>query len=136
MGHQKDSLRRYGATGPKFEQLAAEGIGAQYIKGRKGFIETEQFRLHRQGAGKTHLLTHTARELTRKGRLKPIEPNLVDECFGALGRHAGRKPTGPERDFDVLQHRQPGKEGKALKYDGHVWVDTGHRLAAIQYTPF
>ena len=43
---------------------------------------------------------------------------------------------GQERHFDVLLDGQPGKEGKALKHNGGVWVDAETRACHDQYAAF
>ena len=98
-----------------------EHLGDHFgVKGRSGFVEEHDVRLHAQRAGNRHALLLTTGELSRKlaGLLGDSHPFQV--LHGRLFRFALRTPAYPHgRQGAILQYRQMGKQVEVLEHHAH-----------------
>ena len=125
--HHEHRLDRHPAFAPQIEQIGTQRLRRQHVERRKGFIHQQNFRPDDERAGKANALAHTARQLLRIGTFKTVETDEVDGCERPLAPLGRSDALSLETKLDVLQHRQPGKERKALKNHGNVGIGAKNR---------
>ena len=129
MSHQKNRLRWNCLLVPQLHQLTAQILRRQHIEGRERLVHKEHFRLHHQGASESDPLPHSPGQLLGIRCLKTVETHRVQDLETLFAPLLARNSASHQRRFHVLQHRQPGKQGKALKDDAYVGVRLHNRLA-------
>ncbi len=135
VGSHEDGPGGDDAAGPQFQQFAPEGLGAEDVQGRKGLVQAQEFRLHRHGPGKSHLLEHAAGKFPGVGVLEAVQAYAVQQIQGPGGAQFGGHAPGLEGHFDVFLDRQPGKQGKGLEDDGGMGIHPVQRLAPVEHVP-
>ncbi len=126
--HDEDRLCRNRLLLPKLQQFTAQVLRRQHVQGREGLVHKQHFGLDDQCPRESDALPHPAGELLRIGCLKSVQTDGVENlqaAFAPLGSiHAARL----QWSFDVLKHRQPRKQRKALKHDRHIHIGRCNRL--------
>ena len=118
VGDQDDALDRQFAVAPQLDQVGAQIFRGQNVERAERLVHQQNIGMHHHGAGEADALAHAAGQFARIGAFITVKPDQIDggkrPCadFG-LGQAQCLKPQ-----FHILQHRQPGKQGKALKYHG------------------
>ena len=135
VGHDEDGGRRHLLVEPQLQQLGAQVFGGEDIERRERLVHEEHFRLDHQRARKADALLHAAGELFGIGGFEAVETDGVDHLQRALVALDGAHATRHQRRFDVLQHREPGKQREALEDDGDIRNLPVHRLAVPQHVP-
>src|SRR5271166_130015 len=105
---------------PQLQEFAAEVLGGKNIEGREWFVHKQHLGFHNQRPREADPLLHTARELFRIRCLEAVEPNRVQRVYAARAPLGRRNASRFQRSFDVLEHREPREQCKALEYDGDV----------------
>src|SRR5580704_13677447 len=116
----EDCPRRHLLVDPELEQFGAQVFGSQHVERGERLIHEEHFGLDHQSARESDTLLHTAGKFLGIRRLEAIESDRVDHLQGALVAFDRADAASHQRSLNVLQYREPGKQRKTLKDDGHV----------------
>src|ERR1035437_2457236 len=73
-------------------------------------------------------LLHAAGQFLRVGAFKAVQTNRVQYFHAAVAAHIGGNAARLQWGFNIFQHREPGKECKALKNDGDIDLRAGNGL--------
>ena len=128
--HDHDALGRDPPLRPQIEQIVAQGLGGQHVELRKRLVEQQNVGIDDEGAGKADALPHAAGQLLRIGALEPVQADDVDRFDRAPPPLGGGDALRFQAQFDIAEHRQPRKQGKALEDHRDAAYRTGYRLAA------
>ena len=126
--HDENGLGGHGLLGPQLQQFAAQVLGGKHVERGERLVHEKDFRLDDQGARKADPLPHAAGEFLGIGCLKAVQAHRIQHLHAAVMALGGRHAAGLQRSFHIFQHRQPGKERKALKHDRDVDVCVGDGL--------
>ena len=120
VGDDEDSLRGDGLFLPELEEFGAEVFGGEDVQRGEGLVHEEDFGFDDESTGEANALTHAAGEFLGVGALEAVEADGIEHLEAALAAFGGGHAAGFEDGFDIVEHREPGEEGKALKDDGDV----------------
>ena len=126
--HDEDGLRGDGLLLPQFQKFAAQVLGRQHVQRGERLVHKQHLGLDHQRAREADPLPHPARELLRIGGLKSVQTDGVENLHRALAPLGRLHPARLQGCLDVFKHRQPGKQRKALKDDGDVYIGGSNRL--------
>ena len=87
---QHDALDGQTALLPQLQQIGSQGLGSEHVERRKRLVHQQDVRVDDKGAGKSHTLAHTARQLARVGRLEAVEADQVDRLERPLAHDFSR----------------------------------------------
>jgi len=90
-----------------FGTLADEEFGGIGTSALKGFVHTQNARLHDERARNSDTLLHSAREFFRIRFLESFEANLIDRLLDPLAHFLARGMERIEAQSDILIDRQP-----------------------------
>ena len=97
------------------EQLGAEVLGGQHVKGGEGLVHQQGVRLHHERPGESDALPHPAGELLGIGGLEAVEPDPVD-FLGRSSRHsAGGMPLACSPTSTFFSTVSQGSRAKLWK---------------------
>ncbi len=130
--HQQNAAGGNLALRPQIEQVGAQGLGGEHVERGERLVHQQHVGVDDQRAGEAHALAHAARKLARIGGLKPVQTDEVDGGQRAGATFCRRHLERLQPQFHVLQHRQPGKQRKALKHHRQPRHRAVDRLAAMQ----
>ena len=129
VGHDQHRLRREVLLPPQPEEPPPAGCAVSTSRAEKGSSIKRASGSPRPG--ESHPLPHPARQLLRVGGLETVEADGVDGPLGPLPPLTALDPERLQPEFDVLEHRQPGQKGEALKDHGYAGVGTVERVTPV-----
>jgi hypothetical protein len=132
VGDDENGAGRHLLAEPELEQFIAQVFGREHVERGKRLIHEQDFGLHHQGARKADALFHAAGKFFRVGAFEAIEADGIENAQGAFVALHGGHSASFERGFNVVEHGQPGKQGKTLEDDGHARVLRRERLSMPQ----
>ena len=113
-------------------ELAQHVLAQLLVEGAEGLVEQQHPWSERQRPGKRHPLLLTARELVRHALFVTVQPHQVEQLRDPRPDLVLGPAQVSQREGDVLQDRQVGKQGVVLKNDTEpppVRRHPGHGLA-------
>ena len=116
-------------------ELLLQVAPAEGIEGPEGFIEQQQLRLDRQGAGDRHPLAHAAGQFAGQLVAGMAQAHHLDvllhQGLAVLAGEAGHHLI--DGQGDVLLHREPGQQRVVLEHHHLVGARALHRFAIHQH---
>ena len=109
------TVHRRGLVGVKIDDFIAQRLTRQHVEGAERFIHAQQFRLHRQGAGKANPLFHPTRKFLRIRFLEASQTHRVNHPAQPLFTFAVVERQARQADCDIRQHGQPREQGEVLE---------------------
>ena len=116
--HHQHRLDRQPAFDPEIDQVGAQRLGGQHVERRERLVHQQQVGMHHQRAGKADALAHAARQFLGVGGFEAVEADQVDRRQRARAALGAVDAERLQPEFDVLQHRQPGKQREGLEHHG------------------
>ncbi len=110
----------------KLAQPAAQFLADLGIERAEGFVEQQDARLDRHGAGQCHTLALAAGKLVRIALFEPRKLDHIEEVRDALadlglGRAAGGG-ANLQAEADVLGHRHMPEQGVMLEHEADIAI--------------
>lgn len=103
-----------------FANFVAQGDTDFRIERRKWFIEQQNLRARREGAGKSHALLLAARELIGVAGAEVRQADQVQHFLDAGGAFGLRRAFDFEAEGDVFRHGEVREQGVGLEHHADV----------------
>ena len=113
-----------------------EVLRGEHVECGERLVEEEHLGMHHECPRKADALLHPAGELLGERFLEARQTDELYRLFGARPPIGSRKAGGQESQLDVVEHREPGKQRKALEHDGDLWIESLERHATNQHATF
>ena len=105
------------APAPNVENFALHPLARRLIEADERLVHENEVGIGGEGPGNCDTLLHPAGDLVRVICLKAGQPHDIDD-FANLGRHGRRRRAlDAQSRRDIVEHRQPRKCRRLLKYE-------------------
>ena len=134
VGDEHDGLAR---GRPDAQQLVAHGHARLLVERGERLVHQQHRRVLDQAAGDGDALLHAARKLVRIARAEAVEAHKREHGFGAPSALLAWGAAQAEREFDVVERREPRKQARLLEdHADALWIGIGNRAPVAQDLAF
>src|SRR5450755_770960 len=115
MRDDENRAGRHFLADPKLKQFVAEVFGGEHVERGKGLVHEEDFGLDHQRASETDALFHASGKFFWIGAFETVKAYGIENAQGAFMPFDGGHAASFERSFNIVEHGEPGEQGKALE---------------------
>ena len=128
-----DEHHGLGGLRPDAQQLVPHGHARLLVERGERLVHQQHGRVLHQAARDGDALLHAARQLVRVAAAEALQADQIEHGVGALAALLARRAADAERELDVVERRQPGKQAGLLEHHADaVGIGLGDGPAGAQ----